>query len=52
MGHQDSLLWVDFMCEACHKPIKGHKHMKLDGRHYHMVCGMRIVFPKGIEAKA
>lgn len=41
-----TLIWVDFKCSRCGKPILGHKHMRIKGRHYHMTCGIALAKEK------
>jgi len=49
---KQSLLWADFECHKCGKPILGQKCMKIRNKHYHMVCGLSVAIEKRIiEAK-
>lgn len=46
MDKDAELLYVQFICEKCNKPIRGCKNIRIKGKRYHMTCGMAQFFPK------
>jgi hypothetical protein len=51
MDKDAELLFMQFICEKCNKPIRGCKSMRIKGKRYHMTCGMSIEFGERLRVK-
>lgn len=46
------LLWAEFRCPSCNKPVLSHKSIVIAGKRYHMLCGLSEAKRQGIIEKA